>query len=121
MSVTNFEEHTQDLNELEISILPQVIDAFKKYDKSNPIKAEIICKNFNVWLDVKNIKLKMTPARVCKFCNYIRKNGKLPLIATSKGYYVSNDVNEINLEIQSLRERANSINAAADGLMKFFI
>jgi hypothetical protein len=41
------------------------------------------------------------------------------LIATSQGYYVSYDAQEINAQIQSLVERANSILKSADGLKKF--
>jgi hypothetical protein len=43
----------------------------------------------------------------------------LPLIATSQGYYVSYDKQEINAQIQSLVERANSILKSAEGLKKF--
>jgi hypothetical protein len=43
----------------------------------------------------------------------------LPLIATSDGYYVSYDKIEIEKQIQSLKERAESINRCANGMLVF--
>jgi len=65
------------------------------------------------------LKNKFSEPRLRKCSNYIRTNGILPLIATSQGYYVSYDKQEINSQIQSLVERANSILKSAEGLKKF--
>ena len=51
--------------------------------------------------------------------NHIRTNGLLPLMASSKGYYVSFDKKDIESQIKSLKQRANSINGCAEGLKKF--
>ena len=47
--------------------------------------------------------------------SHIRSNG----LATSKGYYVSNDVAEIKGQIESLEQRARSIQSCADGLLNY--
>ena len=113
--ITNFENVTFDLTEIESKLLPLIIAGFKKYTKQNPIKEPDIVKRFNE----KNYEYKLSGVRLRKLVNYIRSNGLLPLIATSKGYYVSYEKEEILSQIKSLRERASSINKCADGLEGF--
>ena len=117
--IKNFEEHTAELNELELLLIPNLINGFKNRTKQNPIKAPDIVKAMNVFITNKNIKLKFSEPRLRKCVNHIRKNGLIPLIATSSGYYVSNDKEEILAQIESLTQRANSILLCADGLNKF--
>lgn len=117
MSVTNFEKITKELNERELAIVPSIISGFKKYTKENPIKAPVIVKRYNEKVVGKGIKL--TEPRLRKICNHIRSYGLLPLIATSNGYYVSYDKEEIINQITSLHERANSIINCAIGLEAF--
>lgn len=112
--ITNFEEHTQELSEVELSLLPKIIAGFKNYTSSNPIKEPEIVSRFN-----ERNAIKLSGARLRKIVNYIRTNGLLPLIATSKGYYVSYDREEIRKQIESLRQRANSIDTCANGLRKY--
>lgn len=113
--IKNFEEITVELSENEKLILPQIIKGFSNYTKRNPIKEPEIVKRFNE----RSESLKISGVRLRKLVNYIRSNGLLPLIATSKGYYVSYDKAEIDAQIISLRQRARSINNSADGLSKF--
>lgn len=117
MSVTNFEKITKELNERELAIVPSIIQAFKKYTKENPIKAPIIVKRYNE--NVQKGGVKLTEPRLRKIVNHIRSYGMLPLIATSNGYYVSYDTEEIQNQITSLYERANSITNCAIGLEEF--
>lgn len=117
--ITNFEEITRELTEKEMKFIPYLVAGFKKHSKDDPIKAPVIVKKMNDYLDKKAIGLRLTQPRLRKCCNYIRTNGLIPLIATSKGYYVSNDKEEIKNQIQSLQERARSINDCARGLEKF--
>jgi carbamoylphosphate synthase small subunit len=114
--ITNFEEVTVDLNDKEMEFLPLFIQGFSKHDKSNPIKSDDIVKSLNLFLIKNNIKYNVTGVKVRKFSNYIRSKGLIPLIATSEGYYVSNDKDEIEKQIKSLTERANSILKTAQGL-----
>jgi hypothetical protein len=78
-----------------------------------------IVKKCNEYLSTTNIKIKLTEPRLRKIVNYIRTNSLLPLIATSSGYYVSNDRMEIINQIESLEQRANSIARCALGLKNF--
>lgn len=110
--ITNFEDITHELNEYEMSLVAIVVLGFGKYTIDNPIKSADAVKSMNAK------GYKMTGARLRKICNYIRCNSLLPLIGTSSGYYVSDDVEVIQKQILSLRERARSINNCADGLQK---
>lgn len=112
--ITNFEEITQELSEVELLLLPKIIAGFKNYSVNNPIKEPDIVRRFN-----ERNTIKLSGARLRKIVNHIRTNGLLPLIATSKGYYVSYDRSEIEKQIESLKQRANSINNCANGLNRF--
>jgi hypothetical protein len=113
--IDNFEELTYELTDVEIKMLPLLISGFKNYTIDNPIKEPDIVSRFNE----RNYPLKLSGVRLRKIVNYIRTNGLLPLIATSKGYYVSYDKSIIESQIKSLRQRSFSINNCANGLEKF--
>ena len=117
--ITNFEEHTHELSAEEMEILQLVIHGFRAYKKTNPIKAELIVKRMNVFLENNGYKIRLTQPRLRKLVNYIRSNGLLPLIATSNGYFTSDCKLTIQQQIISLQERANSIENAVQGLKKF--
>jgi hypothetical protein len=117
MPVTNFEKITVELNEKELAIIPSIIQAFGKYTKENPIKAPQIVSRYNA--SVVKGGIKLSEPRLRKIVNHIRSFGLLPLIATSNGYYVSYDKEEIQNQITSLHERANSIMNCAVGLEEF--
>ena len=111
--ITNFEEITKDLSQQETKLLNSLIRGFYNHGKGNPITEPEIRKR----LAAKGIKI--SGARLRKLCNLIRVAGLAPLIATSKGYYVSKDYSEIRKQIKSLEERAAAITAAANGLKVF--
>ena len=118
--ITNFEEETLELSEYEKeTIVPWLIKGFSKRTKDNPIKARDIVLSCNKVLESTGSSYRITQPRLRKISNYIRTNGLLPLIATSKGYYSSTDKQEIRDQIESLTQRANSIQRSADGLLKF--
>lgn len=112
--ITNFEEITYELTDEELQIVNLLIRGFKNHTSNNPIKAPEIVSAINV-----KYNLKLSEPRLRKLCNHIRTNGLLPLIATSRGYYCSYDKDEIQQQIQSLRERADAIYQSANGLTKF--
>ena len=112
--ITNFESITTELTEQEKLILQQIIKGFSSHNKDNPIKEPDIVRLFN-----ERSPVKINGVRLRKIVNYIRSNGLLPLIATSRGYYVSYDKNEIELQIKSLMQRARSIENCANGLCSF--
>lgn len=112
--ITNFEKITSDLTDVELQFIPTLIKRFKYYTKIHPIKAPKIIEDFRGFGEY-----QLTEPRLRKMVNYIRSNGLLPLIATSKGYYVSHDKKEIEAQIESLLQRANSIEQSAKGLQNY--
>ena len=115
MTVTNFESITYDLTAIEREYLPIMIEGFKKHiGKEKAIKAPDIIANLD-----KRKGIKLTEARLRKLVNYIRCTSSLPLIATSNGYYITDNKEEILKECQSLQDRANAILGAREGLLKF--
>ena len=112
--IKTFEKFTFELTDKEKEILPVLINGFKFYNKNNPIKEPEIVRKFNE----RNGNLKLSGVRLRKLVNHIRLNSLLPLIATSKGYFVCYDKDVLDSQIKSLQQRANSINACADGLKK---
>jgi len=114
--ITNFETITHELTAQELLLITPIANAFKKYTKSNPIKAPDIIAKFN---NSQMFHVKLTEPRLRKIVNYIRTKSIIPLIATSNGYYVTYDSDEIISQIESLKERARSINQCAEGLKNF--
>jgi predicted GTPase len=104
--ITNFFAETHELNSYETDVLQPIIikGLSKKIGKENSVTNQYIC-------DVLKEKgYKLNNARLRKIIHNIRAKDLIPcLIATSKGYYVSDDPQEIQSYIKSLRERINSI------------
>ena len=117
--ITTFETYTAELTSEEMEILPLIIHGFRAYKKNNPIKAELIVKRMNEYLQNNGYKIRFTQPRLRKLVNYIRSNGLIPLIATSQGYFTSDCKETIAEQIKSLYERANSIERCANGLKRF--
>lgn len=117
--IENFEDTTSELTGDEMKLLPVIINGFKAHTSEKPIKAPEIVGLMNNYLADKRINMKFNTVRLRKFANHIRSNSLLPLIATSKGYYVSHDKAEIQSQIKSLRQRAQSIINCADGMAVF--
>lgn len=117
--ITNFETVTFELTEDELKWIPYLINGFNMHGPTCPIKEVDILAGCNRSREKYGIKTKMTGARLRKLVNYIRVSGLVPLLATSKGYFVTDDPNAIEKQIRSLYERAASIKQAAEGLRKF--
>ena len=113
--ITNFEEITFELTEEEHELKYDVIRILKQHDSENVIKAPDLIAAINY----KHEEEVITGARLRKIINYIRSNSLLPVIATSKGYFVSYDKEVIASQIQSLKDRSNAILTAAKGLYTF--
>lgn len=110
--ITNFEDITTKLSQDEYRLVTPIIKAFKRITKDNPIFAGQIV------LAIKSTRpdIKFDQVKLRKLVSFIRQKGMIPLIATSKGYYCSYDIAEIDKQIKSLRERAMAIESAAEGL-----
>ena len=117
--LTNFAEVTHELDEEEIKLIPILIAGFKSHPKDKPIKAPDIINAINQQHVDFGLTKKFTEVRLRKLVNHIRCNALLPVMATSEGYYTSYDKKEITDQVKSLRERANAILNAANGLQQF--
>ncbi len=116
--INNFEDFTEELSPDELKLVAPLMKGLRSKTKDNTIKAPEIVKAMNIFAD-KNGLLRITEPRLRKLVNHIRVKGMLPIIATSQGYYVSYDKQEILDQINSLTQRANSIIKSADGLRNF--
>ena len=104
--ITGFDEETAPLSEKELKILPHVafiLGTRKGHDAA--ITNKQIAKA--IW----NTEfVKVGEPRIRKIINYIRINGIVScLIATSKGYYVATNEQELLDYEQSLDGRATAI------------
>lgn len=112
MSIINFETYTHPLTPLEEKCVGIIVERFRARKTNSPVKNSTIAKFF---LDTH--KIKLGGARVRALVNHIRNNGLVPnLIASSKGYYTTENPEEIQKYIYSLRQRANAIKRIADAM-----
>jgi uncharacterized Fe-S center protein len=117
--ITNFEELTCELNAVEIGLLDALTDILNNYTKQQPAKSEKIVSDMKMHIANHSLNVSFSGVRLRKMINHLRRAGTLPIIGTSKGYYVSYNHDEVCKQIQSLVERANSIEHCAKGLLKF--
>lgn len=111
--INNFEDITQELSGDEKKVLPILINGLKncigkeKSYSNKKIKGILLTK-YNI---------KLSEPRLRKIIQYIRVKGLVPcLIATSKGYYVSNDMNEVRDYCESLQQRINAIKQTKESI-----
>jgi hypothetical protein len=109
--IEGFELETAPLTDEEKALVPIIIKGLsKKTGKANAIHGKEICKM---------VSEKYTPLsepRLRKITNFLRAAKILPVMATSKGYYVSWDKDEISKQVLSLEQRRDAIQKAIDGL-----
>ena len=113
--ITTFEPQTYELNEYEHNfLLPTITHGLStKIGKEKAITNKAICKA------LKEQGYKISDTRLRKVVHYIRIKNFVPLlIATSKGYYVATEKQEVEIYIKSLSERINSINEVRNSLIK---
>jgi hypothetical protein len=83
--------HTEKLTTEEKDIvLPTLLKALKKGTEDKPLVSDRIVKWFNENKQQIGMKSAFTASRLRKLTNYCRTNGIAPIIANSKGYYISN-------------------------------
>jgi hypothetical protein len=125
--ITKFEKETSPLSEEEVKISEILVRNFTqsyqngRFRKENPVTGKTICDKFNSIseLSLVGIKNGLSEVRLRKIINHIRHMGILPILSSSKGYYVSYDPEDIRLQIESLRDRADAILFSAEGLEGF--
>lgn len=120
--ITGFEQETAPLNEVEL-YAAKIIDCCLKrghIGQEHAVTADHIGKS----LAAQNMAFRdakgrpyLTGARIRKIVNYLRTSRICPrLIASAKGYYISNNPEELTEYITSLRQRASAIQAVADAM-----
>jgi len=110
--IKGFEKETAPLSDYERSILPAFVKGFStKVGKENAITNKQICEA------MKNLGYDVNDARIRKIVNHIRANHLCPvLLASSKGYWVSNDIQEVNDWITSMDGRIEAMIATRDAV-----
>lgn len=97
-------------------ILPLLIKALKKGTEEHPIVSDRIVKWFNDNKEKIGMTSNFTAARLRKLSNYCRTFAIAPVIANSKGYYISNKKKDL-LELKmSLISRIESLQASVKGI-----
>ena len=113
--ITNFENITYELTQYEQeTLLPLLVKGFKlKIGKANAITSkEIIARLTKGGYNING-------ARTRKLVHHIRINGLVPrLMATSSGYYITNDKEELKTYLTSLKERISAIGSVLHALEK---
>jgi hypothetical protein len=112
--ITGFDLETAPLTEEEKALVPVIIKGlYTKTDATKAVHGAKICEAITRKYG------KLTEPRLRKITNFLRSAKILPVIATSKGYYISYDKNEIEKQIKSLEQRVAGIQTAIDGLKKW--
>lgn len=103
--ITLFEEITYELTDYEInSLVPIVVKGLKnKIGKENAITNKVICEK------LKNAGYKVSEPRLRKIIHHIRIEQLIVgLCCNSKGYYVTNSLEELGRYVESLAQRIRS-------------
>lgn len=110
--ITGFEEYTAELNDYEMSLLPNIVSKLKlKVGEENAVTSTHVIKQFN------DHGKKMSGARWRKIINYIRINNLVPLlVSSSKGYYIATKEEEVRNYLESLKQRINAITTVYDAI-----
>lgn len=112
--ITLFENITQELTPLEKeTLVPMLIETLEFKTVDNPVKGQHIVSWF------KASGYKTSDVRLRKMVSYIRQCCLLKsavICAGSKGYYLSNNLPEIDKQIESVKKRRNQLNNVIEGL-----
>ena len=97
--IKGFEDYTYELTDVELLLVDKLIRGLNpKTGKEKAITSTIICKSLNI-----------TSPRLRKLINYIRTTNQLPGLCSSKnGYFVAENLKEIEDYIISLKQRIKS-------------
>lgn len=115
--LVNFEDYTYNLTTVEVEFALQLAMHLEA-NKGNPVTADELCEYYNDPVFYPKPLFRLTPARVRKLVNYICKMLLPNLIGTSKGYFVSYDVEKLKQAAATLTSRANENQRRADCIYK---
>lgn len=103
--IEGFEKYTIELNDDELKIVHIMVDRF-----THKPGIKNIVTNPQIVDGLKSIGIETTEPRIRKIIQYIRTNALIPgLIATSKGYYSTNDIEHLEQWIVTMKQRENAI------------
>lgn len=97
-------------------VLPMLLKALRRGTEDQPLVSDRIVKWFNENKESIGMKTNFTASRLRKLTNYCRTNGISPIIANSKGYYISNKKKDLVELKMSLMSRVDSLMAAIKGI-----
>ena len=97
--IKGFEDYTYELTNYEKELVEKLIKGLSpKIGRNNAVTSTVICKSLNI-----------VGPRLRKLINYIRITNQLAgLCSTSKGYFVAENLGEIDDYIISLKQRIKS-------------
>jgi hypothetical protein len=104
--INNFEEYTFELTNEEKFVVQNIVKRFNALKgKRNIVTGE------QIRIGIKNhLQIDFTDSRIRKMIQYIRLNNMvMGLVASSKGYYVAETIDEIQQWVDSLKSRENAI------------
>lgn len=111
--ITTFETQTKPLNEYEReTLLPIMVRCLAKHiGKSCAISNAQMCEKMALY------GYQIGEVRVRKIINHIRNNGLVEcLIATGKGYYVTESIQEMEAYIESVKNREDAIQTMRESM-----
>ena len=111
--IKGFEKQTEKLTDDELALARIVAQGLSKKTKSNPASSSYICDTLNE----KYPDIKLTDVRLRKIINHLRLNGMANICANGKGYYVSDDVRELQDYAVSLGQRIGAQEAVYKSLV----
>lgn len=115
--LVNFENYTHELTEVEVK-LAKAIHRILVDRAGNPITAKALIERFKHRPPGTFPKFRLDEPRVRKMINFICNTAAPNLIGTSKGYFITNDVEELKRATGTLISRANENQRRADILVK---
>lgn len=106
-----FEKETHELTADEMELVPLLVGTLQyKVGVSAAVTNTMLRRFLSACTDGNGKSIKITEVRIRKLINHIRMKNLVPgLLASSKGYYVSNDPKEVKEYIHSLQGRENAI------------
>ena len=111
--IKGFEKQTEKLTDDELALARIVAQGLSKKTKHNPASSSYICNTLNE----KYPDIKLTDVRLRKIINHLRLNGMANICANGKGYYVSDDVRELQDYAVSLGQRIGAQEAVYKSLV----
>ena len=112
--LTTFEKFTDELNDYErTTLLPVMVKCFKKH-----VGEENAIKSHQIKSKMEEHGYDISDARIRKIVHAIRQHSLVPcLVATSKGYFVADEVSQVSDFIDSLQGRECAICAIKEALI----